>query len=257
MTFINSYKPPQTSKAPTPRKSFLSTLEDISYDINFAFTLPTTLETSRVKLIPFIPSQHAERFFESTKGHDLFRLIPFSCTTWEEFLGFVELLRGDSSCVLLLVIDKTKVDPTDHNLGGSMAGMIGLVHHSKQNLSTEIGPVLILPPFQRTHVCTNAVGIMMRYCLELPSAGGLGFRRVQWTANLMNLASVKVAERMGFVREGTLRWSWVLPEGKEGKKSREGDPVSGLGRDSVLLAVCWDDWEGGVREHVDKLIEKV
>jgi RimJ/RimL family protein N-acetyltransferase len=251
MAFINSYKPP------TLRKSFLSTLEDNPYDINFASTLPTTLETSRVKLIPFIPSQHAERFFESTQGHDLFRQVPFSCTTLEGLLGLVEWMREGSSNVLLLIIDKTKVDPTDHNLGGSMAGMIGLVHHSIQNLSTEIGPVVILPQFQRTHVCTNAVGIMMRYCLELPSAGGLGFRRLQWSADVLNLASVKVAERMGFVREGILRWSWVLPEGKEGKKSREGDPSSGLGRDSVLLAVCWDDWEGGVREHVDKLIEKV
>ncbi|KIM84839.1 hypothetical protein PILCRDRAFT_96591 [Piloderma croceum F 1598] len=251
MTFINSYKPP------TPRKSFLSTLEENPYDINFAFTLPTTFETPRVKLIPFIPSQHAERFFESTKGHDLFRYVLFSCTTLEELLGIVEWLRRDSSNVLLLIIDKTKVDPTDRNLGGSMAGIIGLFHNSKQNLSTEIGPVVILPPFQRTHVCRNAIGLMMRYCLELPSAGGLGYRRVQWSANSLNLASIKVAERMGFVREGTLRWSWVLPEGKEGKKSREGDPASGLGRDSVVLAVCWDDWEGGVREHVDRLIEKV
>jgi hypothetical protein len=59
------------------------------------------------------------------------------------------------------------------------------------------------------------------------------------------------------VHEGTIRWSWILPEGKEGKKSREGDPHLGNGRDSVLLAVCWDDWEGGVRERVDQVMQRV
>ena len=98
----------------------------------------------------------------------------------------------------------------------------------------------------------------MRYCLELPGDGGLGFRRVQWAANVTNLASVKVAERMGFLHEGTMRWVMVLSEGKEGNKSREGDHlITRPGRDSILLAVCWDDWEGGVREHVDRLIDKV
>jgi RimJ/RimL family protein N-acetyltransferase len=253
MAFINSYKPP------TPRKSFLSTLQDSPYDINFALPLPATLETERVKLIPFIPSQHAERFFDRSNGHDLFRRTPVSATTLDELLGFVEeWMRADPAHVLLLIIDKTKADPADHDLGGSMAGIIGLVHSSKLNLSTEIGPVVILPPFQRTHVCTNAVGIMMRYCLELPGDGGLGFRRVQWAANVTNLASVKVAERMGFLHEGTMRWVMVLSEGKEGNKSREGDHlITRPGRDSILLAVCWDDWEGGVREHVDRLIDKV
>jgi len=97
----------------------------------------------------------------------------------------------------------------------------------------------------------------MRFCFDLPSAGGLGLRRLQWTANPVNKASIKVAEKMGFVYEGTMRWTLVLQEGKEGKGSREGDPVGGPGRDSVLLAICWDDWEGEVRERVVKLMEKV
>jgi len=191
------------------------------------------------------------------EGRDVFRRMVLSVKTIEEFLRALEWIRGDPTCVLLLIIDKTKADPAHHDLGGSMAGIIGLLHSSEQNLSTEIGPVVILPPFQHTHISSNAIGLMMHYCFDLPSAGGLGFRRVQWTANPVNQASVKVAKKMGFVIEGTMRWVWVLPEGKEGKKSREGDPLTGLGRDSVLLAVCWDDWEEVVREHVDKLMEKV
>lgn len=251
MAFINSYR----SSAP-PKPSLL-TLQESPYDINFALPLPASFETPRVKLVPFIPSQHAQPFFDGTKGHDLFRQTPFSLATLEEFLGIVEWMRGDPTSVLLLIIDKIKADPTGQDLGGSIAGIIGLIHSSKINLSTEIGPVVILPSFQRTYVSTNAIGLVMRYCFDLPNAGGLGFRRVQWTANPANQASVKVAEKMGFVYEGTMRWMWVLSEGKEGKKIREGDPMAGLGRDSVLLAVCWDDWEERVKERVAKLMEKV
>jgi len=212
-----------------------------------------------VKLVPFIPSLHAQAFFDSTKDHpDLFRRMQFVFPNLEAVLEMVETyMRIDSNAILFTIIDKTKHDPTNDGLGGSLAGIIGLFQSSASNLSTEMGPVVVTPPFQRTHVSSNAIGILMRYCFELPSSGGLGFRRVQWNTNPENPASIKAAKKMGFIHEGTLRWKWVLPEGKEGKKSREGDPCSGLGRDSVLLAICWDDWEGGVREHVDRMIEKV
>jgi RimJ/RimL family protein N-acetyltransferase len=182
----------------------------------------------------------------------------FVFPTLEAFLEMVEIyMHTESDAILFTIIDKTKPDLTNGDLGGSLAGIIGLFHSSRLNLSAEIGPIVVTPPFQRTHVCSNAIGILMRYCFELPSSGGLGFRRVQWTTDSENPASIKAAEKMRFVQEGTLRWTWVLPEGKEGKKTREGDPRSGLGRNSVLLAVCWDDWEGGVRAHVDQMIEKV
>lgn len=249
MTFINSYKPPAPPN---------SGIQD-PYDINWAFPLPPSLETTRVKLVPFIPSLHAQTFVDSTKDYpELFRRIPFAFSTLEGLLELVEIVvRNDPNAVLFAIIDKTKPNPTNDVLGGSLAGVIGLLQSSGPNLSTEIGPVVVTPPFQRTHVSSNAIGILMRYCLELPGSGGLGFRRVQWTTSPENPASIKVAEKMGFKIEGTLRWAWVMQEGKEGKKSREGDPSTGLGRDSVLLAVCWDDWEGGVRERVDRMIEKV
>lgn len=174
MTFINSYRPP------APTKQLLSTPQD---DVNFAFPLPAALETSRVKLIPFIPSKHAQLFFDGMRGHNLFHKIPFQARNLEEFLWFVEWIRADPSSVLLLIVDKIKVDSDDQDLGGSMAGIIGLLHSSRQKLSTEIGPAIVLPPFQHTHVSTNAIGLMMHYCLDRPSTGGLGFRRVQWTAN--------------------------------------------------------------------------
>ena len=81
-------------------------------------------------------------------------------------------------------------------------------------------------------------------------------RRVVWQANPLNVASVRAAERLGFRKEGVLRWTWPLPPGRNGHEPREGDPVKEKkGRDSVYLSVCCDDWESGARERVEAAME--
>jgi len=81
-------------------------------------------------------------------------------------------------------------------------------------------------------------------------------RRVQWQANVQNTASIKASQRMGFLWEGVKRWDRVIPASEEKpntveKLPREGDSRrADFGRHTVLLAVCWDDWEGGTREKV-------
>ncbi|KAJ7696537.1 hypothetical protein B0H17DRAFT_1158636 [Mycena rosella] len=151
--------------------------------------------------------------------------------------------------ILFAVIDKTKGEQ------GALAGVIGLTSVSTLNLSAEIACVVCLPAFQRTFVNSNAVGLVLKYCLDLPADGGLGFRRVQWTANAANAVSVRAAERMGMKREGTLRWTAVLGEGKEGNAAGEGRG-QGAGRDRAVLAMCWDDWEEGGRELVRQIMER-
>lgn len=253
MSFVNNYKPKPTQKGPSKSES------EGPYDINWSFALPPALETKRVKLVPFIPSLHMQPFANAIKDHpQLFQYMPLALEDPNEFQWLVELLRADSTSILFCIIDKTTPDASRPELGGSMAGLIGLYTTSAQNLTTEIGPVIVAPAFQRTHVSSNAIGIIMHYALDLASAGtgGLGMRRAQWKTHPTNVASVKVAERMGLAYEGTMRWAFVLPEGKEGRKSREGDPLSGLGRDSVLFAICWDDWENSVREKVDQLMDE-
>lgn len=105
---------------------------------------------------------------------------------------------------------------------------------------------------------SNAIGILLRFCLEVPSRtpGALGLRRVQWTANPANVKSINSAKRMGLKEEGVMRWYLTSPANREGEPSREGDPKQNLrGRGSTMLAMCWDDWENGWREKVQELVE--
>ncbi|KAJ7773269.1 acyl-CoA N-acyltransferase [Mycena metata] len=220
------------------------------YDVNFKHPLPESgLESSRVKLTPFLPHVHADQLLSVLSANpELERFLPIPITA-EAIRILHKYFVADPASILFAVIDKTKGEQ------GAFAGIIGLCNTSPQNLTTEIGGVVCFPEFQRTFVNTNAIGILLRYCLNLPKEGGLGFRRVQWAASPVNTASVRAAERMGMKVEGTLRWLWVLPEGKEGKKPGAGRG-EGLGRDSVMLATYWDDWENGGREHVDKLMDR-
>jgi RimJ/RimL family protein N-acetyltransferase len=183
---------------------------------------------------------HGDLYIEGSKDHpELFQYLPWGPFTLESLQQHFEIYRRDNTVLMLAIIDKTRVDPrVTPDLGGpgSFAGTIGLLNTSPVNLITEIGAVTVFPPFQRTHVTTNAIGILLHYCLEEP----LRLRRVQWQAHWQNVNSVRTAEGMCFLFEGIQRWQRVLPKEKEGKR-REGDEIPG--RDSAVLSICWDDWE--------------
>ncbi|KAF9221194.1 acyl-CoA N-acyltransferase [Gyrodon lividus] len=237
------------------------------HDVNFCFPV-RELENERVKLTPFVPSQHADLFFQGSSPHPkIYQYLPFgpfaSAPSYTE-----ELIQGriapNQGMILYAVIDKTRTPtPGTYPSSADFAGTIGYLNASPINLSIEIGFIIVFPQFQRTHVTTNAFGLLLRYALDVPAASppGLGLRRVQWQANEANHASIRVAERMGLKREAVLRWDRVLPDGKgkagNEQELREGDPKPGtLGRHSVVLAICWDDWEDGAREKVAKLMDR-
>lgn len=244
----------------------------------------------------FQPSLHSQQFFDGIKDYPeawkYWMQGPFE--TVEDFnKSCVEkVFHRDPTKVLFAIIDKTGNAQILHKklfalsliqifcpFKGEtlrMAGCIALFSDEAYQ-STEIGYVMILPLFQRMHVLTNAVGLLMHYCLELPSSAlslpsitpsqraqrfgpGLGLRRVQWQARADNKASVRAAERMGFKTEGISRWSRILSPDKVGDRPSPERALAnpGVGLHVVRLAMCWDDWElEGGREHVQAQMDRV
>ncbi|KAG8969529.1 hypothetical protein FRB90_010727, partial [Tulasnella sp. 427] len=158
--------------------------------------------------------------------------------------------------------------------GGALAGLLTYLRTEPTALTTEIGHLVIFPPFQRTHVTTNAVGLLLIHALEVPKKGGWGMRRVQWTAAPNNKPSVRAGERMGFKWEGVLRnlrpmlgeKEDVRTTGKGEKRetfkpgakldilTREGDPLPGVPSwDTAFLSLCWVDYD---RETLDKMMAR-
>lgn len=168
---------------------------------------------------------------------------------------------ADPTRMLYAVIDKTH-PPSPEDESGALAGVIAYLNSSAPNLSTEIGFIVILPPFQRTHVTSNAIGLLLQYALEPGSTGGLGLRRMQWQCSTMNAASQRTAERMGFRFEGILRWDRVYAQGRtmgkegHGRDLPPGANTDDLGRDTVMYSLCWDDWEQGMREAVQAIMDR-
>lgn len=252
MEWTNFYKPPVP-----PAAASLEYFGPYPYDLNWQFPVPASLETDRIKLVPFVPRAHAQAFLDGSIDHpSLWRLTGQLLVNMSSLLMFVESIRSCPSDILFAIMNKSTNGTNDQ-----LAGYIGIKNSSISQLCAEIGPAVVLPAFHRTHVTTHAVGRLMQFCLDLPSLRPtpcLGLRRVCWTANPMNTASTRVAERMGMKLEGTMRWMWVNLKGKEsthGPRPGESDDA-GPGIDCAMFAICWDEWEGGVREHVATLLSR-
>ncbi|EUC65703.1 GNAT family acetyltransferase, putative [Rhizoctonia solani AG-3 Rhs1AP] len=256
MTFVNNYVPPPP-KAPV-------TLPDPSkpYDINFCFPVKD-LETERVKVTPFIPHLHANALFNAIVANpEVMRYMPFSTpATLEEFEIFCEAtFRLDSGRCMFVILDKAKLAPGDETgakVNDALMGTLSYTNASRELSTIEPGFIIILPQFQRTHVNTHAVGLLMQYALDKPSDGGLGLRRCQWQAHASNLPSARAAERLGFKSEGTLRWHRALPAERESSAPFRADDSLGLpGRHTAMLSICWDDWENGGKDHLQRLMDR-
>lgn len=248
MSYTNAYKAPESATVPEGELHGPD-----PYDINFVYPLPEHLETPRVKLTPFIPSVHGQLFWDGAAPHP--GLLPGTWPSYAAFLSFVESdVRRDPSKLLLAILDKSRPDPALG--GGALAGLVALYDACAVHQSAEIAFLVVLPPFQGARVARGAVGALLRACLALPPAG-LGLRRVQYTTHARNAASCRVAAATGFRSEGRLHWYRLLPRGAAfGEQARPGDRLEEYpGRHLMMWSVCWDDWEGGVKDVVAKIIE--
>lgn len=234
----------------------------VSKDLNFCFPV-RELSNDRVKMTPFKASIHSSSICSILSAHpELWAHMstgPYQ--TVQDFdTNFLEaVVHRDTGVVLFAIIDKTK-PPSAADGEGELAGMMSYMNSSSVNLCTEIGYIIILPSYQRTHVNSNAVGLLLQYALKLPSQGGLGLRRVQWQCSSMNARSIRAAERLGFKKEGVMKWQRVFHGGKDRGKVHNGRELplgeQDYGRDTVVLAHCWDDWEQGGREKIQAIMDR-
>ncbi|KAF9243079.1 hypothetical protein BU15DRAFT_59957 [Melanogaster broomeanus] len=154
MVFVNNY-----SSEPEISEEELYGPEP--YDLNFILPVPPVLSTDKLRLVPFIPRVHAAAYFEAVRGHEtIYQLMSVALEYPSDFLRFIEMCRRDKTAVVFAAIDTTRLDPKHPEWEGSLAGIFGLLQTDKTNLVTEIGPAIVLPAFQRTHVASHAVGLL-------------------------------------------------------------------------------------------------
>lgn len=185
------------------------------------------------------------KFVNEIKANpDLLKYVAFpEIQTEEDFIkGVWESLSAAPGECLYAVIDKATAakDGDQH----AYAGTVALTSTNKEHALTELG-VMVFPEFQRTHIATNAIGLLMQYCLDPPSAGGLGLRRVEWKCHSENVASRKTALRMGFEFEGIARWhrAFTLGISSDVLAKRNGTKEELPGRHTASFGIAWDEWD--------------
>jgi len=278
MAHTNSYRSPENQDIVIPS-------DDQVYDLNFCLPVPGSLESERVRLVPFVasfhqyvwsscsqsfrsfqPAVHFDQYFQGVRDHpELFTYLPYGpfTTTGEARIFLEDYIRSKTGALLFTILDRTKRDVLRPCQGGTFAGVIAYINTFPEQLSTEIGHVCILPAWQKTFLTTNAAGLLMKHALDLPrpdspNEGGWGLRRLQWQANEQNEPSVRAAKRLGFNFEGIIRWQRILmDENKAGVKSRQGDPLKEYpGRHTAMLSMCWDDWMKDGRNMIEAMMAR-
>ncbi|RSH91026.1 hypothetical protein EHS25_010202 [Saitozyma podzolica] len=256
MSYLNTY---QRSPATFAPDAHLTTPPE-TYDYNFVFPVKL-LSSDRVELRPFVPSVHAQLLYDGiAKYPEVTRWLPMQDGSFSDVLALAETMRRNPATLMHAIYtdapgpDTPKTDPKDY----VFAGVMSCINASYDDMTAEPGYIIILPPFQRTHVLTHAAGTLMHRILDPESLGGLGLRRCQWYTTTLNEASQRASLRLGYTYEGTQRAAKVLPLGKEGiRPGRKGDyKQEHMTRDTWGASIIWEEWEEKVRDHVDALMAR-
>lgn len=139
-----------------------------------------------------------------------------------------------------------------------------MLETSEVNRSTELG-ITVLPAFWRTHVASNAIGLLMQYAFAPPGdggGGGLGLARVEWRTSTANRASIGLADKIGYQRVGVIPYHYCFPRGRARAKVGNGKPLppgsdpDDLWRDTVLYSMSWDQWKAEGSERIEALMSR-
>lgn len=104
-------------------------------------------------------------------------------------------------------------------------GTIGYLDIETKHRSLGTGAVLFGGALRESAAATEAHYLLLKNVFE--PADGPAYRRVQWKNNVLNTASRKAAQRIGYSHEGVLRNHFI---------------VKGRNRDSDVLSLLEDEW---------------
>ncbi|WP_324732477.1 GNAT family N-acetyltransferase [Pseudomonas paeninsulae] len=111
-------------------------------------------------------------------------------------------------------------------------GLLSFLRIAPRDGCIEIGHIAFGRAMQRSPASTEAV-----YLLAELAMATLGYRRLEWKCNALNARSMRAAERLGFVYEGTFRQHMVIKG-----RNRDSAWFSILDREWPTLAKAYERW---------------
>ena len=192
--------------------------------------VPVVLDGRAVRLEP-LEERHAEDLLHAGQDEGIWRYMPIPPPhSLEEISGWIAeaLAMRDSGAQIPFAIIHV---PTGKAIGSTRFLEIERAHGT-----LEIGWTWIAKEHQRSRANTECKFLMLTHAFE-----DLKAMRVQFKTDGRNLRSQRAIERLGGVREGTLR-----------KHSRLWD---GYVRDTVFFSILDSEWPG-IRQRLKAILQR-
>jgi RimJ/RimL family protein N-acetyltransferase len=173
----------------------------------------TTLRGREVQLEP-LHTRHTSELWDAARGAD----ADWTYMAYGPFADRADMARHVASLASMHDPMVWAIRPV---ATGAVSGWLGLMEMEPADAAIQLGNIWFAPRMQRTRAATEAMLLLLRL------ADDLGYRRLGWTCDSLNVASRRAAERLGFTYEGTLRAVRIM---------------RGLRRDTAYFSILADEW---------------
>jgi RimJ/RimL family protein N-acetyltransferase len=173
------------------------------------------LEGESVILEPVDPARHARGLYAAADGAPaIWDYLPYGpFENRDAFTEWLEARAASDDPLFYALVDRA---------AGAARGMASYMRMEPIHGVIEIGHIWFAPVMQRTRQATEAIFVLARHAFE-----DLGYRRLEWKCDSLNVPSRRAAERFGFVYEGVFRQHML---------------VKGRNRDTAWYAMTDGDW---------------
>jgi len=175
----------------------------------------SALEGELVRLEPVSPTRHAGDLFEASRhAHEIWTYLAYGpFESLASFTVWLEARAASTDPLFYAVVDRQS---------GIARGMASLMRVAPADGVIEIGHIWFEPSLQRTPQATEAIFLLARHAFD-----DLGYRRLEWKCDSLNVPSRRAAERFGFTYEGIFRQHMV---------------IKGRNRDTAWFSIIDSEW---------------
>jgi RimJ/RimL family protein N-acetyltransferase len=177
----------------------------------------SAIDGDLVRLEVLDPERHAVSLFTSSHvpgAEDLWQHLPYGPFAGQaEFTAWLEQRAASADPLFYAVVDWESM---------RALGMASFMRIKPDNGVIEIGHIWFAPELQRTRKATEAI-----YLLAKAAFDELGYRRLEWKCDSLNMPSRRAADRFGFTFEGIFRQHMI---------------VKGRNRDTAWFSMTDGEW---------------
>ena len=160
----------------------------------------TAIDGDLIRLEVLDPERHATSLFTSSHApgaQGLWEHLPYGPFVGQaEFTSWLEQRTASVDPLFYAVVDRESMQAL---------GMASLLRIEPAHGVIEIGHIWFAPELQRTRQATEAIFLMAKTAFD-----DLGYRRLEWKCDSLNLPSRRAADRFGFTFEGIFRQHMIV-----------------------------------------------